>query len=204
MATFYGVSQGSRTSKTPILVGMLHSPGAASLVERMIAAWHDAVPQVTFAAFAVPDNLDSVSRATLAAELRVREASPSHLVLVGLDVAQYWAIQLALTGPQPICRGVLGCGPALLRPAVEPSGSVYGAKLRLAWEAPAPELSAAAMSQWLSVARAKGVDAQGSELVIAAAASRGAAPSEYFASPSMIRLTRAYLAELVAVAIHSP
>ncbi len=125
----------------------------------------------------------------------------TRLVLAGIGGAGETALQLALGRDAMACSGVLACGD-ILPPLELLAGRAggFGTRLRLVWTEDEPLFCAAALGDLLRCFRAAGVDAQGAVLARQDGRSREARSSSD-PSPALVRLGRAYLAELVAVAL---
>jgi len=150
------------------------------------------------------DSAGTVGSALLVQRLRGACLDTSRLVLVGVCGAEGAALRLASGRAAPTCAGVLVCGgaPSLpLPPEAERVGR--GARLRVTWEARDPLSSAAAPGDALRRLRAAGVDAQGAVLEGEVGARGGVTGADPALSPALVRLGAAYLAELVAVALHA-
>jgi hypothetical protein len=131
----------------------------------------------------------------------------ANLVLAGVCGAGEIALQLAFGSNALACAGILACGDMLLPLApLARNPAASGTRLRLIWEADDPLLCAAALGGLLRCFRTTGLDAQGSVLGPETRASSDVQDSVDAGcdpSPALVRLGRAYLAELVAVALGS-
>ena len=145
--------------------------------------------------------------AQLAQRLSRAGLDAAHLVLAGVCGAGEIALQLAF-GPNALaCAGILACGNMVLPLApLARNAATSGTRLRLIWEADDPLLCAAALGGLLRCFRETGLAAQGSVLGPETRASSDVHDSVDAGcdpSPALVRLGRAYLAELVAVALGS-
>ena len=189
------------------LVVVLHPWSDAEAAHALTAAWAPTVPAAIISKLRVAGDGDigEVS-AQLAHGVEQAGLDTRRLVLAGIGDTAGMALQLALgqgaAGRWPLgCAGVLACGNVLPPLGLLAGWSALQARLRLVWTADDPLFCAAALGDLLRCCRAGGVDAQGAVL-----ARHGGAPGQGYRgpAPALVRLGRAYLAELVAVALSTP
>ncbi len=182
------------------LVAVLHAPDGADLTSGLVRAWAPAVPAAVMStmmiagAGGVEEALEQIASRLGRAGLDV-----SRLVLAGVGGGEGTALQLVFGQAALGCAGIVACGDSL-PPLLALGGlSATGrAKLRLVWTADDPLFCAEALGDLLRCFRAAGLDAQG-----AVVPRSNRLPPEVDGGPSLplVRLSGAYLAELVAVAL---
>lgn len=184
------------------LVAVLHSPGGTGLAHELVRAWAPSVPAAAVSTMLV-DGAGGIEEAREQIGCRLDQAglAMSSLVLAGVGGGEEAALQLVFGQAGLACAGVVACGDSL--PPLRVLGGwseARRAKLRLVWTADDPLFCAAALGDLLRCLRAAGLDAQGAVLQRQDRPSRDV---DGFRPPSlpMVHLARAYLAELVAVAL---
>ncbi len=191
-----------RTAAQTALVVVLHQAGAEHIALGLTRAWAPAVPAAVLLALRVADETGAKEVwEEVAGRLERAGLDSSRLVLAGVGSVQHMVLQLAFGQAAAGCAGVLACGNVLLPLAVLAGQAKPGRpKLRLVWTVDDPLFSAAALGDLLRCLRVAGLDAQGA--VLPGATRLPTEADGYLAlDPSMVRLSRAYLAELVAVAL---
>ena len=191
-----------RAAEQTVLVVVLHQAGAEHMALGLTRAWAPAVPAAVLSALCVADE-NGAKEVWEEVAIRLGQAGldPSRLVLAGIGNVQDMALQVAFGQAAAGCAGVLACGNVSL-----PLGMLAGQpkpgrpKLRLVWTADDPPFSAAALGDLLRCLRVAGLDAQGAVLP---GATRLPTEADGYPAldPPLVRLSRAYLAELVAVAL---
>jgi hypothetical protein len=195
------VLQGAAIARA--LVVMLHLPGIAGPAGKLAEAWRPVVPAARIELQSVPEGLGADATLELLGGLLDRAGlPPERVALVGVCGAEDVALQLALRRDALAWAGLLLCGSAL--PPLTPLADISlhrGTRLRLIWQASDPLLHAVALGELLRWIRVAGLDAQGCVLEqgtsVPDGAGVGCAPS-----PALVRLGGAYLAELIATALH--
>jgi hypothetical protein len=184
------------------LVLLLHPLEQAAVACELVRAWRPSIPVADVFTVSVVEG----GRASLsdlpAALLDGSGPRKRPLVLVGVCGAEAAALQLGFDHRLPQCAGVLAAGrvmPPLEPLAVRMAGQAV--RVRLIWEVSDSANWASALGELLSWYRAAGLDAQGVVLERACSAPADECGAGCSLSPTLVRMGRIYLAELVAVAM---
>ncbi|HYZ35001.1 MAG TPA: hypothetical protein VE684_22295 [Crenalkalicoccus sp.] len=181
---------------------LLHPPDVVDTACALASAWRPVVPAAEIVLLSVrAGEVGNAATALLAHRLDRAQLDVTRMVLAGICGAEGLAFRLAFGEGAAACAGVLTCGGAPLRPPFEPLSDLHarrGTRLRLVWEARDPLRCAGALGRTLSRFRAVGLDAQGTVLRQEEA---GGDRTEGGPSPALMRLTGAYLGELVAITL---
>ena len=183
------------------LVVVLHTPAEAALALHLIRAWAPTVPAGCFVGAAVePCDLAAVTE-RLQTLMRDGVQVPEHTILVGICGAANLALRIGLAPDAWAFAGVLVCGPMLvpLSPFAQ-GGTASGARLRLIWTAQDSLQVSAALGALLQYLREAGLDAQGAVLG-SPYCGPGYGDEGCARAVALVRLSGAYLAELVAYAL---
>jgi hypothetical protein len=180
---------------TRVGVLLLHPPKAASLTCRLAREWQPTIPTADITTMSVAEDGGEDLGATLPDRCSPRIGP---LVIAGVCGAEAAALQLAFDGTLPHCTGVLLGGRAL--PPLKPLGRLMTdrtIKLRLLWEVSDSIAWAPALGELLGWFCAAGLDVHGAVLEPVGPSSTDARGL----SPAFVRMSRVYLAELVAIAM---
>jgi hypothetical protein len=180
------------------IVLLLHPPSRAAVAGELVRVWQPSIPATNVFTISVvngrPADLSDLPAALLAGS----SAGKRPLVLAGICGAEDAAVRLGFDRRLPQCAGVLVAGrvmPPLGPLAVQMLDRTV--RIRLIWEVSDATNWAPALGELLCWYRAAGLDAQGAVLEPVGAAST----DEDGFSPTLVRMSRIYLAELVTIAM---
>jgi hypothetical protein len=186
------------TASRAVAVLVLHAQDCGHTAVRLAQAWAPAVPAASISVLPIgaEDAGDGVRD-----ELARTGRDLDRLLLVGIGDAAAAVLRLVFHGQGLACAGVLVCGDVLPPLALlTERPAPFRTRLRLVWTSHHALFSADALAALLGWFRAGGIDAQGTVLDRAARSQGGDAEPE----PALVRMGRAYLAELVAFALAGP